>query len=99
VRREQLCGFFNNHPLSFPLTTRIDMADKNLFTANEVWTGGHYELFIQPSVDSSEELRSLLKALWTFPCLEGCYLVTIVSQPFRHGCSPAKMVSRGTCMV
>lgn len=52
------------------------MADKNLFTADEVWKGGSYELLIQPSVGSSEEVCSLLKALWAFPSLEGCYLRT-----------------------
>jgi len=51
------------------------------FTANDVWKGGHYELFIQPSVDNSDELCSLLKALWTFPSLDGCYL--------RDDCEPA----------
>jgi hypothetical protein len=57
------------------------MADTNLFTADEVWKGGFYELSIQPSVASSEELCSLLKALWTFPSLQGCYL--------RKDCEPA----------
>ena len=50
------------------------MADKNLFTADEVWKGGYYELFILPRTNSGKELCPLLKALWTFPSLEGCYL-------------------------
>jgi hypothetical protein len=55
------------------------MAGKNLFTANEVWKGGGYELFIP--AESSKDLCSLLKALWTFPSLDGCYL--------RQDCDPA----------
>jgi len=31
-------------------------------------------LLLRPSVDSSEELCSLLKALWAFPSLDGSYL-------------------------
>jgi hypothetical protein len=42
------------------------------FTTKEVRKGGHYELFISPPVESSEELRSLLNTLWTFPSLAGC---------------------------
>jgi hypothetical protein len=51
-----------------------DMADSNLtFTVENVWRGGHYELFLHPAMDTSEELCSLLKALWAFPSLDGCY--------------------------
>jgi hypothetical protein len=48
------------------------MADKSLFTANEVWKGGSYELFMP--TESTKDLCSLSKALWTFPSLDGCYL-------------------------
>jgi hypothetical protein len=48
------------------------MADNSLFTSSELWKGGNYELFIPTA--SSNDLCSLLKALWTFPSLEGCYL-------------------------
>lgn len=48
------------------------MANKSLFTANEVWKGGSYELFIP--AESTKDLCLLSKALWTFPSLEGCYL-------------------------
>jgi hypothetical protein len=50
------------------------MPERGLFTGQEVWNGGYYELFIRPSADSAEELCSILKALWSFPSLEGCYL-------------------------
>lgn len=55
------------------------MADKSLFTASDVWKGGSYELFIP--AESSKSVCSLLKALWTFPSLEGCYI--------RQDCEPA----------
>jgi hypothetical protein len=51
-----------------------------MFTAQDVWKGGHYELFIEPDVGSSEELCSLLRALWSFPSLDGCYV--------RRDCEP-----------
>jgi hypothetical protein len=55
------------------------MSDASLFTASEFWKGGSYELFIP--AECSKGLCSLLKALWTFPSLEGCYL--------RQDCEPA----------
>ena len=55
------------------------MVEKSLFTASEIWKGGDYELFI--SAESNKGLCSLLKALWSFPSLEGCYL--------REDCEPA----------
>jgi hypothetical protein len=54
------------------------MTDMSFFTAGEVWKGGGYELFIP--ADSSKSLCSLLKVLWTFPSVEGCYL--------RQDCEP-----------
>src|SRR5215831_2273009 len=57
------------------------MTEKSSFTREGVWKGGHYELFIRPSSDSSEELCSILKALWSFPSLDGCYL--------RRDCEPS----------
>ena len=59
------------------------------FTTKEVRKGGHYELFISPPVESSEELRSLLNTLWTFPSLEGCYL--------RDDCEPATQMRVKPC--
>jgi len=64
-----------------PCTKPIGMTEKGLFTRQEVWKGGHYELFIRPLSDSSEELCSILKALWSFPSLDGCYL--------RRDCEPS----------
>jgi hypothetical protein len=57
------------------------MTHKNLFTTDEIWKGGHYELLILPRTNSSKELCSLLEALWTSPSLEGCSL--------RKDCEPA----------
>jgi len=63
------------------------MADKSLFTASEVWKGGSYELFIP--AEFGKALCSLLKALWTFPSLEGCYL--------RQDCEPATQARVQPC--
>jgi hypothetical protein len=38
------------------------------------WKGGYYELLVCPLADSPEAACSTLKALWTFPSLNGCYL-------------------------
>jgi hypothetical protein len=56
----------------------IGMADNCSFTTSEIWKGGNYELFIPTA--STNDLCLLLKALWTFPSLEGCYL--------RQDCEP-----------
>ena len=44
------------------------------FTKHDVWSGGHYELLIVPSFGASEQVCSLLSALWSFPSLDGCYV-------------------------
>ena len=49
------------------------MADNNLFTPQEVWNGGHYEMVILPRTNCREEVYTLLKGLWSCPCLDGCY--------------------------
>jgi hypothetical protein len=59
------------------VTASIDefqLKSNSHFAAGHAWKGGHYELFIQPSSNSSDELRSVLKALWSYPLLQGCYL-------------------------
>jgi len=63
------------------------MANKSLFTASEIWKGGGYELFIPAKF--SKDVCSLLKALWTFPSLEGCYL--------RQDCEPATQARVPPC--
>jgi hypothetical protein len=65
------------------------MADNNLFTAEDVWKGGFYELFILPRTNSHEEVCALLKALWSFPFLDGCY-------PHRD-CEPATQTRVQPC--
>lgn len=65
------------------------MARKSLFTAADAWSGGHYELLIEPSVGSTEQRCSLLKALWSFPSLDGCYL--------RNDCEPSAQVRVKPC--
>jgi hypothetical protein len=66
------------------------MERKPLFTTADVWSGGHYELLIQPSADSSEELCPLLKALWSFPSLEGCYLQRDCDPPAQARIQPSE---------
>lgn len=45
-----------------------------VFTTNDAWKGGYYELLLCPLTDSTEATCSLLRAIWTFPSLDGCYL-------------------------
>jgi hypothetical protein len=65
------------------------MADKNLFTAENVWKGGFYELFILPRTNSHEEACALLKAPWSCPFLDGCYP--------RRDCEPATQTRVQPC--
>ncbi|HST53308.1 MAG TPA: hypothetical protein VLJ61_14955 [Pyrinomonadaceae bacterium] len=44
------------------------------FTKPETWFGGYYELAIEVGGRSGERLLSALKAVWSHPALEGCYL-------------------------
>src|SRR5215472_11193664 len=54
---------------------------EKLFTADEAWTGGFYELALEVGPRSDDRLRAALEALWSHPDLDGCYL--------DRGCEPA----------
>jgi hypothetical protein len=45
-----------------------------LFTADDAWKGGGYELALEVGPRSDDRLRAALMALWQHPDLEGCYL-------------------------
>ncbi len=45
-----------------------------LFKAPDTWLGGSYELGLEIRPRSDERLEDAIKALWTYPDLDGCYL-------------------------
>ena len=45
-----------------------------LFTPDEAWAGGSYELAIELGEPDDEVLLRVLKVLWQYPDLTGCYL-------------------------
>jgi hypothetical protein len=45
-----------------------------LFTDDEVWTGGFYELSLEYGRSSDPQLANALRSLWSSSVLEGCYL-------------------------
>jgi hypothetical protein len=45
-----------------------------LFTDDEVWTGGFYELALEYGRNPDPELANALQSLWSIDVLEGCYL-------------------------
>jgi hypothetical protein len=47
---------------------------ERLFTADEAWFGGFYELALEVGPSSDDRLRAALEALWSHPDLDGCYL-------------------------
>src|SRR5262245_40410376 len=49
------------------------MGDR-LFTAEDAWYGGFYELALEVGPRSDERLLAALTALWLNPDLDGCYL-------------------------
>lgn len=44
-----------------------------LFTADDAWLGGFYELALEIGARSDDGLRAALNALWMHPDLDGCY--------------------------
>ncbi|HXR38823.1 MAG TPA: hypothetical protein VN776_07005 [Terracidiphilus sp.] len=58
------------------------------FKAPEVWRGGFYELLIVPHIGSSEQVCSLLSAIWSFPSLDGCYLRNDYAPSAQSRCNP-----------
>lgn len=45
-----------------------------LFTADDAWTGGFYELAIEVGPRSNARLERLLEAIWSEATLDGCYV-------------------------
>jgi hypothetical protein len=83
-------GIFPQPSVIILPTRRTAMVESSSgFTTNDVWKGGHYELLILLSERSSSELCSLLKALWSFPSLDGCYV--------RDDCEPATQLRVQPC--
>lgn len=49
------------------------MGDR-LFTPDDTWSGGHYELALELGPPSMQRLRAAIGALWKYPDLTGCFL-------------------------
>jgi len=46
---------------------------ERLFTADDAWNGGFYELALEVGLCSDDMLRAALAAVWSHPDLEGCF--------------------------
>src|SRR5213596_2042006 len=46
---------------------------QQLFTHEDAWSGGFYELAIELPETSKTTLREALTQLWAYPALEGCF--------------------------
>jgi hypothetical protein len=46
---------------------------ERIFTRQDSWTGGSYDLAIELGARDDERLSLTLDALWSFPGLDGCY--------------------------
>lgn len=46
----------------------------SVFTGEDVWAGGFYELALHYGQNSNDDLNNGLRSLWSLDCLEGCYL-------------------------
>jgi hypothetical protein len=57
------------------------------FAHGEAWRGGSYELYI--AVNDTQQLCSMLMALWSHPALEGCYR--------RNDCEPSEQARVTPC--
>jgi hypothetical protein len=47
--------------------------DERLFTTDDAWLGGFYELAMEVGPRSDDQLRAAILALWAHPDLEGCF--------------------------
>lgn len=50
------------------------MTTELVFTAEGAWEGGSYDLALELGPHDDERLTRALRALWTYPDLDGCYL-------------------------
>jgi len=46
---------------------------ERIFTLQDAWTGGSYDLAIEPGPRDDARLSRAVNALWTHPDLVGCY--------------------------
>ena len=68
---------------------------EKLFTRDDVWNGGFYELCFELSESSEKAAQNALTALWSTPSLEGCYLRNDVEPGEQQKVSPLDIPSEG----
>jgi hypothetical protein len=59
-----------------------------IFTSDDAWTGGGYELYVQFEPASVERLQSALFKLWSCPLIDGCYLEQSLEPQMQRKISP-----------
>jgi hypothetical protein len=59
-----------------------------IFTSDDAWTGGDYELYVQFEPASVEGLQSALLKLWSYPLIDGCYLEQSLEPQMQRKISP-----------
>ena len=71
------------------------------FTRDQAWVGGEYELAILLRPADDDRLRRALEALWSFPDLDGCYLLREVEPhaQMRVNASPLETLLCGTARI
>jgi hypothetical protein len=52
----------------------METAPRRVFTPDDTWNGGCFELALEVGPRSDERLRAVVNALWQCPLLAGCYL-------------------------
>ena len=65
--------------------------DGRLFTLDDAWCGGFYEVALEFGPRSDDRLRSAIAALWQHPDLEGCFLDGTLEPSKQKRVSPASL--------
>jgi len=63
-----------------------------LFSNKDIWSGGSFQLFMKLTDASDASARALLTALWSAPCLEGCYLWGRIEPDAQPRVPPSELI-------
>ena len=67
----------------------------NLFTHQDAWSGGFYELAFKLPQTTQSFVNQVLETLWSLPMLEGCFLKRDIEPSSQEKLSPLMVENEG----
>jgi hypothetical protein len=77
----------------------VEKKATTLFTPDEVWYGGFFELSIELGDRCDERINAAVQALWTSPRLTGCYIERSMNPDMQVRIKPSLVTDEDWCHV